>query len=64
MAQQSMHKVATNYNYMNTVGKVKRWRAAKMSVTQIVSHPTVVNNYNCHMGGGGRARDLLVSVQL
>jgi len=42
--------VATNYDSVDTVGKVKRWSVANKAAVE-VPQPTVVNNYNCHMGG-------------
>jgi len=42
--------VATNYDSVDTVGKVKRWSVANKAAIE-VPQPTVVNNYNCHMGG-------------
>ena len=42
--------VATNYDSVDTVGKVKRWSVAKKAAIE-VPQPTVVNSYNCHMGG-------------
>jgi hypothetical protein len=41
--------VATNYDSIDTVGKVKRWSTANKKVIE-VPQPTVVNSYNCHMG--------------
>jgi len=42
--------VATNYYSVEAVGKVKRWSVASKAVVE-VPQPTVVNHYNCHMGG-------------
>lgn len=42
--------VATNYDTLASVGKVRRWSAAKKTSVD-VQQPTVVTNYNLHMGG-------------
>jgi len=42
--------VATNYDSVSDLGKVKRWSAAAKSMVEL-PQPTVVNSYNRHMGG-------------
>ena len=42
--------VATNYDTIASAGKVRRWSSAKKTSVD-VQQPTVVTNYNLHMGG-------------